>query len=556
MARLRIRNVRTLASGLAASIVFALAGDLPARAQTKPVVQVSTAADLQAAVGNAAYAGHEIDVAAGTYFVTAKLVLQQDMDLVGHHASDTILDFTNLQGNGSSAPGGAVQIGLNNRVAKLTVQNTVAVGQLIDVLLLPSSGPGSATVEDSVVSGGQRGIRCRYSQGTTGRSSTVVLNRNECKNMSAAAGFGFGIQIQQPVLTNCTWTVTLNHNHCHDNRFGLFAEGNGASGCKFYVTSNGNTFENNEVGVFVNPGRPQGTAGTNNELWFTSIGDSVFNNVGVPSFGGRGGGIVAIAGLRTPATGPQCSNDRMHLSFTGTQLEGNHPAAGGARQDLTVFGAFSQGGTTEVGTGDTADVSICCASVLDGASGTFVAGNDNFSPADASNVVTIFGSNVALDDPSGAPIPGVPPNPAFAMHCPSDIAASTSDPTGALVTFASPTVDGCDSSPAATCAPASGSLFPLGLTTVNCAASDACGDAATCSFHVTVRGASAIAWSPPADIVYGTALSLAAQLNATASFGGASVPGTFAYTPAAGTVLEAGVGRTLSVSFTPTDGTK
>ena len=45
-----------------------------------------------------------------------------------------------------------------------------------------------------------------------------------------------------------------------------------------------------------------------------------------------------------------------------------------------------------------------------------------------------------------------------------------------------------------------------------------------------------ITWATPADITYGTALS-ATQLNATAS-----VPGTFVYTPVAGTVLNAGVG--------------
>jgi hypothetical protein len=50
------------------------------------------------------------------------------------------------------------------------------------------------------------------------------------------------------------------------------------------------------------------------------------------------------------------------------------------------------------------------------------------------------------------------------------------------------------------------------------------------------------------SIPYGTPLS-SAQLNATAS-----VPGTFAYTPAAGTVLPAGSGQTLSVIFTPADG--
>ncbi len=56
-----------------------------------------------------------------------------------------------------------------------------------------------------------------------------------------------------------------------------------------------------------------------------------------------------------------------------------------------------------------------------------------------------------------------------------------------------------------------------------------------------------ITWSPSL-IAYGTPLG-AAQLNATAS-----VPGTFAYTPGTGAVLNAGV-QTLSVTFTPTDTT-
>jgi hypothetical protein len=57
-----------------------------------------------------------------------------------------------------------------------------------------------------------------------------------------------------------------------------------------------------------------------------------------------------------------------------------------------------------------------------------------------------------------------------------------------------------------------------------------------------------ITWAKPAAITYGTALS-STQLNATAS-----VPGTFVYTPSAGTVLAAGT-QTLSVTFTPTNTT-
>ena len=57
-----------------------------------------------------------------------------------------------------------------------------------------------------------------------------------------------------------------------------------------------------------------------------------------------------------------------------------------------------------------------------------------------------------------------------------------------------------------------------------------------------------ITWNGPASITYGTALS-SAQLNATATVGG-----SFVYTPAAGTILNAGT-QTLSVIFTPTDTT-
>jgi hypothetical protein len=59
-----------------------------------------------------------------------------------------------------------------------------------------------------------------------------------------------------------------------------------------------------------------------------------------------------------------------------------------------------------------------------------------------------------------------------------------------------------------------------------------------------------IAWTTPSPITYGTALS-SAQLNATTT---PTVAGTFAYTPASGTVPSSGT-QTLSVTFTPTDNT-
>ena len=74
--------------------------------------------------------------------------------------------------------------------------------------------------------------------------------------------------------------------------------------------------------------------------------------------------------------------------------------------------------------------------------------------------------------------------------------------------------------------------------------------ASVCLTVSTVRKTTPLlAWTTPAPITFGTALSTT-HLNATAN-----VPGTFAYQPAAGTVLDAGT-QTLSAVFTPTDGTR
>lgn len=76
---------------------------------------------------------------------------------------------------------------------------------------------------------------------------------------------------------------------------------------------------------------------------------------------------------------------------------------------------------------------------------------------------------------------------------------------------------------------------------------------ATATSSIVVNKATPmLAWSTPAPVIVGTALS-STQLNTTASFGGASVPGNFTYSPAAGTVMNTAGTQTLSVTFTPTD---
>ncbi len=104
-----------------------------------------------------------------------------------------------------------------------------------------------------------------------------------------------------------------------------------------------------------------------------------------------------------------------------------------------------------------------------------------------------------------------------------------------------------------TYSPAAGTVLPAGTTRlqVTFTPTDAADyNAASASTNLTVtaqpRVTPSISWPSPASILSGAALT-SAQLDATAS-----VPGTFQYSPATGTVLPVGT-TTLSVTFTPAD---
>lgn len=109
-----------------------------------------------------------------------------------------------------------------------------------------------------------------------------------------------------------------------------------------------------------------------------------------------------------------------------------------------------------------------------------------------------------------------------------------------------------------TYSPASGTILSAGTQTltVTFTPSDTTtykSATATVSLHVA-PAIPTIAWSTPAAVTVGTALG-STQLNAKASFDGASLPGVFTYSPSAGTLVNTAGTQTLSVTFTPTDAT-
>ncbi len=86
------------------------------------------------------------------------------------------------------------------------------------------------------------------------------------------------------------------------------------------------------------------------------------------------------------------------------------------------------------------------------------------------------------------------------LSLPADIVAEAAGPDGAVVTFGVTATDNIDPSPLVTVIPGSGSLFPLGATTVNCTASDAAGNTSSGSFTVTVVDTTAPMLVAPASV--------------------------------------------------------
>jgi hypothetical protein len=111
-----------------------------------------------------------------------------------------------------------------------------------------------------------------------------------------------------------------------------------------------------------------------------------------------------------------------------------------------------------------------------------------------------------------------------------------------------------------TYSPAAGTILPVGANqplTVTFTPTDKT-DYVSASAEVlitVVKATSLITWTgPKSPITFGQALG-PAQLNATATVNGTTIPGAFVYTPAAGTVPPTGPNYLLSVTFTPSDTT-
>lgn len=102
--------------------------------------------------------------------------------------------------------------------------------------------------------------------------------------------------------------------------------------------------------------------------------------------------------------------------------------------------------------------------------------------ADGGTVIQTVSIDVAN---TTEPLDTTPPT----LSVPSRVVADATSSTGAAVSYTVSAADDTDPAPTVACAPASGSSFPIGDTTVGCSASDSSGNTTTASFVVHVNGA-------------------------------------------------------------------
>jgi HYR domain len=125
-----------------------------------------------------------------------------------------------------------------------------------------------------------------------------------------------------------------------------------------------------------------------------------------------------------------------------------------------------------------------------GASDQQWASNKDRSAADSMRLL--------IADALGLVSPLLPP----AIGPVNDLIVEATTAAGAVVTYASPaTLDAADGPGVASCAPASAGTFPLGVTTVTCAAHDIAGQTSSTSFTIDVRDTTAPDIGEVADII-------------------------------------------------------
>ena len=467
---------RTIVGSIALSLTLMALSVAPASASVRCVNPGGTGgcfATIQSAI---AAANHfdTIDIAAGTYH--EKIVMHapnnKSLTIQGAGPEVTIIDGTGLPG---------------------------AFDPVMQFQFDPFPGP-TVTVQNLTIMGGYRGINA-------GRAVTLTLRNLVVRNNGPGSGAGVFNNSSAVTIVDST----IRDNVANDTFFGCDASGGTGGGIAkmcgggSYVIINTSVVNNTarEGGggaAFVNARTTiiNSTFSGNRVLSPTGISSAIMNfsdemfmtnvtfadNV-VPN---PGGGAVGMFSLTNEMKGVLLQRNTGGNCYT--KFGGQEPI------DSLGYNISDDAGCVLTGPGDLENTSANLGPLADNGGST---PTHALSPGPGLNAIP----NALCPDPAtdqrGVSRPQslscdagsyeAVDTTAPAVTVPGTITTNATSPQGATVMYSASANDDFEGSVGVTCAPASGSTFPAGTTTVTCSASDSTGNDGSASFDVVVIGA-------------------------------------------------------------------
>ncbi len=272
------------------------------------------------------------------------------------------------------------------------------------------------------------------------------------------------------------------------------------------------------------------------------------------TYSAASGSTFALGSTPVTVTARDAAGNTSTATFTITVRDTTAPVVT-APANITAEATSAAGAAITFGAGSATDtVTAAPAISYSTASGsTFAIGT---------TTVTVTGTDSAGNAGTATFTVTVKDTTAPTLNLPAPITAEATGTGGAAITFHATGADAV-SAVTVTSTPASGSVFPLGTTTVNVTATDAAGNSTSGSFTVTVRDTTAPTINVPANIVVEAASASGATVTFSASAndlvaGAVAVtaspaPGTFPVGTTTVTLTAAdGAGNTATKTFTVT----
>lgn len=328
--------INTVLCFLSASFLLLSCRKEPSGLYPKKTINVANVDQLYAAINDSANAGVQIQLAPGTYTLSAtyhnagRLEFLQNMALMGKSGNqqEVIIDASALPGtsfvppnNFPAARTGAIRMGRGYTIIEwLTVKGNATAQALSAIETdLIWQGKSKVRIAHVKVTGARIGLDIRNAGAASGgRILEANLEENELVENLVQQGQGLELQNANGA-SGASISVDLHGNYIHGNKIGLRSFTNNANGTNtnngvITIQSHDDRFEENGIAFYLNAGLSQAaptTSANNNSLFFEAHGTKIEND----------SDTVPPAPEQTPACGMYAAGG---LSVTGASTSSDN----------------------------------------------------------------------------------------------------------------------------------------------------------------------------------------------------------------------------------------